>query len=642
LSSAIADGTILAYAPENLDTAALMPIHAPVRILVVEHNPGTGGMTASLAVNGYSVQAVEAKAAALDKAAGFVADVAYVDLDALDAAVLGPWIAKWSRRFGSPVVVASADDRPEAVRDAFNLGAAEYVDKEADADATLPAAIAAIRNAFARAQAQAGTPAAPAHQASDKPAAPACGEVFRLVFRQASARFADLRPLLQAAGDPTSADILRDLDELDALFEEARTLAILGAGQTPRPGFAPARIIAQISRQSDEGRPLRVEGELPDSIRGDARSFTLLVHRLRRLSALLPDSPELILRTEEDPQGEASALVFSLRTTAGPEALDASESNENLPVRLCLEIIRFIAALCGGETAVKIGKNGLGVLRVVTFEHVESASPKPTPRPAPSREERILLAEDNEINMTFLLEFLRSAGFDVVPTRDGEQALQAAKEGHFDLAVLDIQMPRLDGLSVMKAIRAGECPGCAPDMPVLALTAYAIKGEREKHLAEGMSDHLSKPIRREVLLETIERLLGTTRSASPSRAEAGEPSSTPAEPPDRQAATLLSDETAFRHLGDNPALVEKLRSVFARDLPRKSEQLEAARDAMRLDQLRDLAHSLRSSLRAVGSEEGGLISQRLLEAAQSEDKPAASRHSRELLALLRDLAVALD
>jgi CheY-like chemotaxis protein len=120
---------------------------------------------------------------------------------------------------------------------------------------------------------------------------------------------------------------------------------------------------------------------------------------------------------------------------------------------------------------------------------------------------RILLVDDQPLNRRVARLFLDPEGFEVLEAENGLQALEQLSSHIFDLVLLDIHMPMLDGIETLKRIRACDEPW--KDVPVVALTANAMSGDRERYLAEGMSGYLSKPIEQRDLLAEITRQLGS-------------------------------------------------------------------------------------------------------------------------------------
>jgi CheY-like chemotaxis protein len=119
---------------------------------------------------------------------------------------------------------------------------------------------------------------------------------------------------------------------------------------------------------------------------------------------------------------------------------------------------------------------------------------------------KILIAEDNAVNRELLRELLEMRGYTVEEACDGEEALRMIQQTQPDLLLLDIGMPLLDGFAVVSKIR--ENPHLAT-LPVVAVTAYAMQGDREKILNSKFDGYLSKPVNARALAEELERLIGT-------------------------------------------------------------------------------------------------------------------------------------
>ncbi len=179
---------------------------------------------------------------------------------------------------------------------------------------------------------------------------------------------------------------------------------------------------------------------------------------------------------------------------------------------------------------------------------------------------RILLAEDNPVNQMVALRLLEKQGHRVLVTGNGREALLALEKTAFrgfDLVLMDVQMPEMDGLEATAAIRERE-QGTGSHVPIVAMTAHAMKGDRERCLAAGMDDYIAKPIRSQQLLEIIENLAGV-----PAAESEPEPSRPSDDGIDKRA--LLS-----RMDGDNE-LLREIVELFLEDSPR---QLIAIREAV--------------------------------------------------------------
>jgi CheY-like chemotaxis protein len=121
----------------------------------------------------------------------------------------------------------------------------------------------------------------------------------------------------------------------------------------------------------------------------------------------------------------------------------------------------------------------------------------------PERPLRILLAEDSPINQRLAVGLLERRGHSVAVANDGREALEAFRKEHFDLILMDVQMPEMDGFEATEAIRFSDHDNA--DVPIVAMTAHAMKGDRERCLNSGMDAYISKPIRAQTLFETIRR-----------------------------------------------------------------------------------------------------------------------------------------
>ncbi len=117
---------------------------------------------------------------------------------------------------------------------------------------------------------------------------------------------------------------------------------------------------------------------------------------------------------------------------------------------------------------------------------------------------RILLAEDEPSNALPIIKLLEKAGHTVILAENGQQVLDLLAAQDFDVILMDVQMPVLNGVEATKAIRQSAALGDKKNIPIIALTAYAMLGDREKFLEAGMDDYLAKPVR----MEDLEKALG--------------------------------------------------------------------------------------------------------------------------------------
>jgi PAS domain S-box-containing protein len=217
----------------------------------------------------------------------------------------------------------------------------------------------------------------------------------------------------------------------------------------------------------------------------------------------------------------------------------------------------------------------------------------PCPRPL-----RVLVAEDNALNQQVVGHLLARRGHNVQIARNGREALDVLERGGIDLLLLDVHMPELDGFRVIETLRRRE-RGTGRHLPVVALTARSMKGDRERCLEAGMDDYLAKPIRRKELVAAIDRVL------------AGAP---PAEsPPSGHVPPALDflDPTVLLAACDaDSALLEQMIAVFQADALRHLGRLGAVLRGGTAAEVREAAHKLRglvSAFSPAAAEVAGLL-----------------------------------
>ena len=193
---------------------------------------------------------------------------------------------------------------------------------------------------------------------------------------------------------------------------------------------------------------------------------------------------------------------------------DASTTRRFGGTGLGLAIVRHLATLMGGEAGFERRPGGGSVFHFEARLPATDRSPSsPFGREAlAARPARILLAEDNDINRLIAVALLRDAGHQVEVAADGRQAVEACLRGDFDLVLMDCQMPHLDGFEATREIRRRE--GSGRRLPIVALTASSLAGDREKCLEAGMDDHLGKPIDPDRLNATLTRWIGPVEASS--------------------------------------------------------------------------------------------------------------------------------
>jgi CheY-like chemotaxis protein/HPt (histidine-containing phosphotransfer) domain-containing protein len=245
----------------------------------------------------------------------------------------------------------------------------------------------------------------------------------------------------------------------------------------------------------------------------------------------------------------------------------------------------------------------------------------PTARAAIARPEavplRVLVAEDNELNVAVVREVLSRRGARVTVASDGRAALAMAAEGSLDLLLLDLHMPELDGFEVVEAIRQRE-RATGAHLPIIALTARSSGRDRERSIAAGVDDFLSKPIEIGALWSAIDRVVA---AFSPAK---------------RRESRLLDAGAILRVCGGQADALEKLCGAFRASLPGQLTTVRSALGDGDLARLREGAHKLCGTLAAFSTLAGSLA-QRLEDSATRGDLDSC----RELVDQLEDVCADL-
>jgi signal transduction histidine kinase/FixJ family two-component response regulator len=247
----------------------------------------------------------------------------------------------------------------------------------------------------------------------------------------------------------------------------------------------------------------------------------------------------------------------------------------------------------------------------------------PPPGRLRSRPLTILLAEDSPVNQTLAVRLLEKQGHAVVVAGNGREALDALERQPFDLVLMDVQMPEMDGLEATRLLRRRE-EGTGRHVRVVAMTALALRGDRERCLAAGMDGYVAKPIRAQELLDAI-------AAAVPA-------------PPDSGPREAIDRGAALRQVGGDPALLQELAGLLLTEAARWAAELRRAvadRDAAGLAHA---AHTLKGALGHFAAEESYEAARDVEKLARTGDLAGAEAACARLegaLARLRPALVAL-
>ena len=211
---------------------------------------------------------------------------------------------------------------------------------------------------------------------------------------------------------------------------------------------------------------------------------------------------------------------------------------------------------------------------------------------------RILVAEDNEVNQMVSVRMLEKLGYRCDIAVNGLEAVEAQTRTPYDVILMDCQMPEMDGYEASRAIREKEASS-GVHTPIIAMTANAMQGDREKCLAAGMDDYISKPVRH----PDLEAMLNRWLPQSPHAVSRGSSAAGAAAQPDESGPIDTSVLDNFRELGAKGAtgFLADLIGQFLREAPDRIERLRTAVTQVDADALRMAAHSLKGSSGTLGA-----------------------------------------
>ena len=199
----------------------------------------------------------------------------------------------------------------------------------------------------------------------------------------------------------------------------------------------------------------------------------------------------------------------------------------------------------------------------------------------PSRSLNILLAEDNPVNQKLALRLLQKRGHTVTIANNGNEALAELAKARFDLVLMDVLMPEKDGLTAVAELRRRE-KGSGLHTPVVAMTALAMKGDKERCLEAGMDGYLSKPVRPQELDSILEAYISRQKSV------AGEPT--------ESLDSCLNEEDLLQRVDGDRAFLAELAEIFRGDYPKQIQIARSGIEAGQSEKVRHIAHALKGAL----------------------------------------------
>jgi CheY-like chemotaxis protein len=304
------------------------------------------------------------------------------------------------------------------------------------------------------------------------------------------------------------------------------------------------------------------------------------------------------------------ALIFAISDTGLgiPENLhktifepfrqaDGSTNKRHEGTGLGLAISARLVALMGGkiwlDSTVSSGSTFYFTLPAMADSIAPTATPDTHDNPLSESPDPlcILLVEDNEINQMVTQRILESRKHNVFVAESAEKGIALYKERLFDIVLMDLQMPDMDGFAAAEAIRALERDQKRVETPILAVTAHAMDGYYDASLAAGMNGFISKPFMRDVFLKTVEQTVGKGYR----RDGTGQPQSAVAEPP-KSSQSVFDREKALEQVSGDTVLFRKMCRAFYDKCPGILKEIRVALEAGELGRVESLLHRLKGGV----------------------------------------------
>ncbi len=322
------------------------------------------------------------------------------------------------------------------------------------------------------------------------------------------------------------------------------------------------------------------------------------------------DGEELGRRIKADPQ--ISDTVLIMMTSFGQRGDGGRLGKAGFAAYLCKPVqqAQLHDCLTLALGAKQDGKGNATGPALITRHTISEAR---------KRRIRILLAEDSSINQLVALAILDKLGYRADAVANGKEALEALRTLPYDLVLMDCQMPEMDGYEATRKIRQGDIAR-NPEVPVIAMTAHAMRGDREKCLDAGMNDYIAKPVSPQIIAETLERWLapqdetGDLTSETPATDEAKDLLET-----DDQIPEIFNREDLLIRVMGNENLAVRLIKIFLNDMPGQIMALKASVAQRLAGQAGVQAHKIKGTAGNVGSPALWEIASAMEKAGEAED-----------------------
>ncbi|KYP15185.1 response regulator [Flavihumibacter sp. CACIAM 22H1] len=348
---------------------------------------------------------------------------------------------------------------------------------------------------------------------------------------------------------------------------------------------------------------IETDPSIPELLEGDPTRLTQILVNLVGNGIKFTHQGSVRLTVSQVVQNDARTLLrFTIKDTGIgmdaktlPAIFDRFRQAEDTTTRkfggtgLGLAIVKELVSLQSGTIDVESQPGAGSLFRVeipyktAVHKPIEKPVPPPLPNPTPLNQQknsRLLVVEDNEINQHLISQLLSNNEFLFDLAKNGKQALELLREKSYTLILMDIQMPEMDGYATTQEIRKR----LHLDIPIIALTAHAMAGEREKCLGYGMNDYLSKPVREQELLKTLEKFILLEPSYS--------------------ASYSCINLSYMREVSNgNLDYEQTVTRLFIDTIPGNLQLLEQYWNENSVSDLRQLAHSMKTTVSVMGINE---------------------------------------
>ncbi len=347
-----------------------------------------------------------------------------------------------------------------------------------------------------------------------------------------------------------------------------------------------------------------LDPEVPGAIRADpGRLRQVLVNLLDNAVKFSEKGRVRLAVRPEERSPDGLALRFSVsdtgigipedriesifdRFTQGDGSSTRSYGGTGLGTAIAKQLVERMGGRIWVESRVGEGTTFHFTLRArPARREIDAPKQRPTNGPVPLK---VLVVEDNLLNQKVATALLHMRGHETVTAEDGVAALEILEKEDFDLILMDIQMPRMDGFEATRRIRDMEA-AAGRRTPIAAMTAHVLEGDKDRCFAEGMDGYIGKPIRQDHFIRTVERLGTQGRETAGQRRgrPVPEPAGAPASDP------VIDRDQLMAIVGDNTEIARELIGLFFQNLPRMMAQIREGIDTADAKKLQFGAHALK-------------------------------------------------